>query len=366
MSRSKANWKFDVDFRMLSILLLIAAVPFLLGTWWLFSSYQEAYLDAQGASLADAAEMAFNSMNTYLSNQIIEIAGLTEVQALRDAIENKNLDLNKDLSEVHKDIVAVAQRWRNMDYKSPELRAVLENPASDFLRRYIATRSSYREIIVTDFLGRTVSATGKTSDYHHANDEWWKEAYADGQKGGIYIGDIHYHDSARTYSFDIAQPFVGPKGGVMGVIMVGIDAQEIYSLVDSLRSSFGGTAALIRADGSVISVPGFGYLDKRPFAATADILNAKTKGKRYSISQTEPRSIFGLSSRSFVAMYPHLDWILTISSPVQSVVSPLANLRRNIVLLMLAVMVGTFLVALWLSRTESRPVLEEDAHLEQL
>jgi hypothetical protein len=33
---------------------------------------------------------------------------------------------------------------------------------------------------------------------------------------------------------------------------------------------------------------------------------------------------------------------------------------------MLAVTVGTFLVALWLSRTESMPVLEEDAHLEQL
>jgi hypothetical protein len=65
-------------------------------------------------------------------------------------------------------------------------------------------------------------------------------------------------------------------------------------------------------------------------------------------------------------MYPHLHWILAFSSPVESVVGPLMQLRRNIVILMLAVVLLTILVALWLSRVESKPVLEEDAHLERL
>jgi hypothetical protein len=366
MNPKESKWKFIVDFRMLSILLLIAVVPFLLGTWWLFSGYQETYLDAQGSSLAEAADMAFNYLNNYLGNQIIDVAGLTEVPVLREMIEKKNLDLNKDLNEVHKEIVTFAQRWRDLDYKSPELKAILDNPASEFLRRYTTIRVPYREIIVTDFLGRTIAATGKTSDFHHANDEWWKAAYADGHRGAIYIGDIHFHESIRSYLFDIAQPFVDPKGGVLGVIMVGIDAQEIYSLVESLRSSFDGTAALIRADGSVISAAGYGNQDKRPFAAVNEILNGLEKGKRYVISQSEPRTIIGLNPRSFVGMYPHLNWILTISSPVRSVVSPLSNLRLNVVILLLVVTVGTFLVALWLSRAESRPVLEEDAHFEKL
>jgi hypothetical protein len=366
MKLNKANWRFILDFRMLSILLLIAVVPFLMGTWWLINGYQVSYLETQGASLAEEAEVAFNYLNNYLGNQIIEIAGLTEVPILRQAIEKNNLDLNKNLKEVHKEIVAIANRWRGLDYKSPELRAVLDNPASDFLRRYTAVRSSYREIIVTDFLGRTIAATGKTSDFHHANDEWWKEAYSDGQKGAIYIGDIHYHDSAKTYAFDVAQPFVDPKGGVMGVIMVGIDSQDIHSLIGSLRSGFGGTAALIRADGSVISAPSYSFLDKRPFPGTPEIIDARDKGKRYIITQTEPRTIFGLNSRSFLDMYPHLNWILAVSGPVESVVGPLMQLRRNIVILMLAVVLLTILVALWLSRVESKPVLEEDAHLERL
>ena len=77
MKLNRANQKFTLDFRMLSILLLIAVVPFLLGTWWLINGYQVSYLETQGASLAEEAEVAFNYLNNYLGNQIIEIAGLT-------------------------------------------------------------------------------------------------------------------------------------------------------------------------------------------------------------------------------------------------------------------------------------------------
>ena len=366
MTPEKTKWKFVLDFRMLSILLLIAVVPFLLGTWWLIRSYQGSYLETQGASLAEEAEVAFSYLNNYLGNQIIEIAGLTEVPVLRQAIEKNNLDLNKDLDTVRKEIVAIGSRWRALDYRAPELRAVLDNSASDFLRRYATARSSYREIIVTDFLGRTIAATGKTSDFHQANDDWWKEAYSDGQRGAIYISDIHYDDSVKAYCFDVAQPFVNPAGGVIGVIRVGIDAQDIHTLIGSLHSGFGGTAALIRTDGSVISAPSYSYLDKRPFPGTPEIVDARDKGRRYLITQTEPRTIFGLNSRNFLDMYPHLHWILAISSPVETVVGPLRHLQRNIVILMLALFLLTFLVALWLSRMESKPVLEEDAHLEQL
>lgn len=366
MVNTKINWKFILDFRMLSILLLIAVVPTLLGTWWLFSSYQAAFLETQGNSLADSAEMAFNYLNTYLGNQIVEVAGLTEASVLRDAIEKRNLDLDRDLTVVRKEIVATAQRWREMDYKSPEVRAVLDSPASDFLRRYIAVRSPYREIIVTDFLGRTIAATGKTSDYHYANADWWKAAYSDGKRGAIYIGDIHFHETSKSNTFDIAQPFVDPKGGVMGVIMVGIDAQEIYSLIHSIRSSYGGDALLIRGDGTIISAPGYGFKEKQRFPDAAEIIGAKEKGKRFVTTQSSPGTIYGLNPRSFSEMYSSIDWILAISMPTQAVINPLAKLRRDVVILMLLVTVGTFLVALWLSRIESKPVLEEDAHLEQL
>jgi hypothetical protein len=366
MKPAGTGWKFFLDFRMLSILLLIAVIPFLLGTWWLVNSYRGSYLESHGSSLAEEAEVAFNYVNNYLGNQIIEIAGLTEVPTLREAIEKNNLELKTGANEIQRKTSAVESRWRNMDYKSAELRAVLDNPASDFLRRYTTVHPSYREIIVTDLMARTVAATGKTSDFQHIRDTWWKDAYSDGHRGAVYVGDVHFHESANVYSFDIAQPFVDPKGGVMGVIMVGIDAQEIHALVGSFRTSFGGAAALVRADGSIISAPGYGFLDKRPFSGISDIINARLRGKSFVITETKPRTIFGVNSRSFVEIYPHLKWILAVSSPVETVVGPLTHLLRNIVMLMLSVILVTFLVALWLSRMETRPILQEDAHLERI
>jgi len=366
MNRSNAGWKYSIDFRMLSILLLIAVVPILLGTCWFITSYEQTYLEAQGKSLAEAAEMGSTYLNTYLGNRIIEIAGLTEVPVLREIIEKGNQDLQKDLKQVRQGIISTEARWGGLDYSAPELRAVLDNPASDFLQRYAAIRTSYREIIVTDFLGRTVAATGKTSNYHHANDVWWKEAYADGQKGAVYIGTVHYHESAKIYSFDIAQPFVDPNGGVIGIMMVGIDAQDINALLGSLRSSFDSTAALLQTDGRVISALGYGTLDKRTFPDADAIIDAQQKGKRYIIGQSEPRNIYGLASRNFLDTYPHLKWVLTISNPVQTVISPLSSLWRNVLGLVLAVVVINFLITLWLSRGESKPIIEEDAHLEKL
>jgi hypothetical protein len=364
MNPVKTNWKFIVDFRLLSILLLITIVPFLLGTLWLISSYRDSYLKSQGRSLADEAEVSFNYLNNYLENQIINIAGLTEIPILREAIEKSNLDLKTNAGETVKKTNAIQRRWQTMDYRSPELRAVLDNPASDFLRRYMAMNSSYREIIVTDLMARTVATTGKTSEYQHIKDPWWKEAYSDGHRGGVFVGDVHYHTSANTYCFDLAQPFIDPKGGVMGVIMVGIDAQEIHTLIGSLRMGFGGTAALIRTDGSIISAPDHDFLDKRPFPGLADLKIAGDKG--YTISRTKPHIIYGVSSQKFVDTYPHLTWILAVSSPVETLVGPLTNLLWHIVTLILIIMLLTVLAVLWLSFAKSRPILEEDAHFERI
>jgi hypothetical protein len=97
-----------------------------------------------------------------------------------------------------------------------------------------------------------------------------------------------------------------------------------------------------------------------------DILKAREKGKRFVITQTKPATLMGLNLQSFMETYPHLNWMLVISSPAAKVTESLTNLLRNLVLLMLAVVLMTFLIALWLSHTESRPILEEDGHFEKL
>jgi hypothetical protein len=129
MRPARTDLKFLFDFRMLSVLLVIASIPFLLGVGWLVNRYRESYLEAQGSSLAEDAEMAFNYLDGCLGNQIIKIAGLTEVPTLREAIEKSSLGLKTNTNETQKKTAAIESRWRSLGYKSAELRAVLRNPA---------------------------------------------------------------------------------------------------------------------------------------------------------------------------------------------------------------------------------------------
>ena len=73
-----------------------------------------------------------------------------------------------------------------------------------------------------------------------------------------------------------------------------------------------------------------------------------------------------LSERSLQELYPHLNWIMTLSAPVQEIQAPLVELRRHLVVLVLVIVLLTVAAALLLSRVESAPVVPEDPHLERL
>ncbi|MBN2337845.1 MAG: cache domain-containing protein [Acidobacteria bacterium] len=366
MRPTMTDWKFNLDFRMLSILLLIAIIAFLLGTWWLVSGYRTSSIEAHGRRLAEEADVAFEYLENFLGNQIVEIAAVTETPVLRSAVEQSNRQLQSDVNGAIRRTSAVEARWKDLDYQSPELQAVLDNPAADFLRRYMKVRTAYREIIVTDLAGRTVAATGKTTTYGQSGDPWWKGAYADGQKGGVYIGDMHFDESAGVWCLDIAEPFTDSKGGVSGVIKVVLAADEIHSIVASVQAGFGGAAALLRLDGSVIASPGHSFDDRRPYPDMADIAKAREFGQRFVVTREKPRSVIGMNARSFMELSPNLRWVLAISSPVEAVVAPLTRLLRNVVILMLAIVLLAVLVTLVMSRSETRKVLPEDPHFENL
>lgn len=366
MTESNGNSKGRFDFRTFSILIMVAMVPMLIVTWYLFGNYEEAYLEMVGTNLSDTSETAFSLINSNLQNQIIAVAGLAESPVLRGVIAERNLDLKRNLEEVRKEIPRMADAWPTLGRESPQVKSIVDNPASKFLRRYAAINQPYRDIMVTDFLGRLVAATGKSTAYYYAHDEWWKEAYGDGQRGSVYIGDARFDPAAKSYLLDLAQPFVEPDLGVVGVIKIVLDLQGIHSLVGSMQAGTGRSVGLIHARGDVISAPGYSSLQQITYPATLDILNAREKARRYFLTSTAPESMYGLARRDFTQLYPHLNWIVFTTGKVADLKGPLPQLRKYF----MAIVVGTFLLVLiatvMLSMVESKPVLEEDPHLERL
>ncbi len=366
MSQATTRPRIHIDFRTFFLLMLVAVIPLLVGTWWLFRSFEDAYLERMGADMSGIADTAFAAVNSYLQNQIMETAALTEVPVLRETVNRANQDLGRDLNEVRRAIPKTETAWASMGVQAPVVKEVLGNNAAGFLRRYIAVNKSYRQVIVTDFLGRVVAATEKPSRYYHALDEWWREAYGDGSRGAVFIGNVRYDGSSRSYIMDLAQPIISADGGVEGMIRVVLDTQPIHALIGSIQSYPGMSVALIHARGDIISAPGYSSLEFRTYPATLDILNARDREKRSFISSEEPRSVYGLSQRSFAEIFPHLNWIVVASSGVKGLLGPLAQLRNYFIALLLGVFLAAFIVTLMLSRVESKPIIEEDPHLERL
>ncbi|HYK89098.1 MAG TPA: cache domain-containing protein [Acidobacteriota bacterium] len=358
--------KLRIDFRTFFILMLVGAIPMVVGTWWLFNSYQDAYQELAGLHLSDTAETAFSMVSSYLQDQIIAVAGLTEIPSLRDQVTIGNQDLKRNLDEVRKSIPRIGAAWPKLDRESPEVKAILENAGSKFLRRYTQVNKSYREIVVTDFLGRLVATSSRSVPYYRAQDEWWKETYGDGQRGSVYIGDVHYDAGAHSYLMDLAQPFVETDGGVIGVIKVVLDTQDINSLLGSIQGGSDTSISLIHAKGDVISAPGYSVLQQTTYPATLEILNSREKNRRFFISTALPGSIVGLTQRSFPQMYPHLNWIVFSTAKTKDLLGPLPELRMYLLALLLSVFLLVLIATIMLSRVESKPVIEEDPHLERL
>ena len=366
MSNETTKPKVHIDFRTFFILILVAVIPMLVGTWWLFRSFEDAYLERTGADLSGIADTAFVAVNNYLQNQIMETAALTEVPVLREVVSRSNQDLGRDLNEVRKAIPRTETAWASMGLQSPKAREILENSAADFLRRYIAVNKSYRQVIITDFLGRLVAATEKPSRYYWALDEWWREAYGDGSRGAVFIGNVRYDGNSSSYIMDMAQPIISADGSITGMIRVILDTQPIHALIGSIQSDPGMSVALIHARGDIISAPGYSSLEFRTYPATLDILNARDRERRSFISTGEPRSVYGLSQRGFTEIFPHLNWIVVASTSVKGLLEPLTQLRNYFIALLLGILLATFVATLMLSRVESKPIIEEDPHLERL
>ncbi len=366
MSASNNSSKAGFDFRTFSILMLLSVAPLIVGIWLLFGSYQESYLEVMGATFSDMAETAFSMVNDYLQNQIITVAGLTESTALRAVVSEGNQDLKKNLDDIRRAIPKMDAAWPGLGREMPQVKAIMDNPASQFLRRYIAVNKTYREILITDFFGRVVAGTSKPPKYYYAQTDWWKETYADGRRGSVFIGDVYYDNAARTYYMDIAQPIVDGDSGVVGAIKVVLDVQGIHSLLGSVQAGPGRNVILIHAKGDVISAPGYSSLQQANYPATLDILTARERQKRFVLSSASPQSIYGLTLRSFTDLYPHLNWIVATTASVDDITGPLRQLRKYFIVLLLSVFLAVLVVTLLLSRVETRPVLEEDPHLEQL
>ncbi len=108
---------------------------------------------------------------------------------------------------------------------------------------------------MTDAKGAVVAASHKTLDYYQADEDYWKNIYAQG-RGAISLTDMLYDEATKANYIGVGVPLVEPASNLfIGTVDALVDVT--HHVPDCHRAALGSTGRtmLVKDDGTVIIAP---------------------------------------------------------------------------------------------------------------
>jgi methyl-accepting chemotaxis protein len=132
---------------------------------------------------------------------------------------------------------------------------ISNNDLSNYLIDFIQNNSAEVEVFVTDQKGLNIAMTGRTSDFLQSDEGWWKAAFAGGN-GAVYIGEVEYDESSKTYAMNLGVPVRDPQTQkVIGVLRGTLDISVLLQTLAGQKDNSIKSMALIDRNGVVLYSP---------------------------------------------------------------------------------------------------------------
>jgi len=115
-------------------------------------------------------------------------------------------------------------QWRQTQgVEDPLIQKYLKNPCADLLRQAQRSNPKYMELFVMDDKGCIVAESDKTSDFWQGDEEKWTECF-NGGNGRIFVGDVQYDRSTRSYVVQISLPIYNEQHATIGAMTVSVSS----------------------------------------------------------------------------------------------------------------------------------------------
>jgi len=108
--------------------------------------------------------------------------------------------------------------------------------SSQYLLRQIADRPYFAEVFFTDSNGFNVATTNPTSDFVQRDEDWWQTAWDQ----GAFLGEVEFDESAEVVSFEVALRIDNTLGNPVGVIKSVVNVTALQQFADDFASSSAG------------------------------------------------------------------------------------------------------------------------------
>ncbi len=316
--------------------------------------------------LGGTAQDTARHLDTYLLNSFSTVSIVATSPSLRDAVRQSNRAYGEDSGANQRRLETIDKEWSRVRGAVPLAIDVVRGATSEYLRKVTALHPSYREMLLTDRFGALVAATNITSDYYQADEEWWRRAYAEGDRGSLYIGGVAFDASAGAYTIEVAVPLLEGAGDetteVAGVLKALIGAEELFSVIGSVKRGDSGHALLVSSeDGTIIAGRDAGEVMKRTYPALARLQENLALGRRSFVSSQDGELWLSAYSRlPQPAPAPFGDWVVVVQQRHDEIHAATGRATRYLVAFFVGVVLLVLLFSLYLHYRLVKPIREID------
>ena len=319
--------------------------------------------DFLGGAAADTARY----LDTYLLNDLTNVSVIASVPTLRGAVETSNRQYPSDAERIRERLLQWDEEWVEHRGAVPLALDIVGRDTSEFLREVATFNSSYKEILVTDRQGALVAATNITSDYYQADEDWWQQAFGDGEMGALYSSGLVFDGSAGGYALEMAATVRDSADSeaavVIGVLKVLLEAKELFRVVSAVSLGNTGHALLLNIDdGKVIAGRTSEDVMQRQYEGIASLRDALAESRKSFLSRDQDGNVWVASFARMPEPTPvsYRNWVVLVQQEAREAQAPMTMATVYLIAFFIGIGLLVVLASLYLHWKLVRPIREID------
>jgi methyl-accepting chemotaxis protein len=264
--------------KIVSLTLSVGILSILIAMAFVYLIGNRAIEKIIGANFKELAFETSERADSYIEHHLEESRFLAMGSEILSILrEREKLYSKKYPLEVQQEIDKIDKSWENIQLSEPVLTNILNNKASDFLRKFnvedLEEEPIHYRLLITDSKGVVVASINKPDKYLYSKEDGWKKTYNnDGRK---YIPDLTFNKSINGFSFDIITP-IQDNGITIGIILMSHEVERFFKTVTSVKVGETDHTMLVSSDGIVQFCP---ILPVKSHSLTEELIKIILKDK---------------------------------------------------------------------------------------
>lgn len=331
-------WK-SLSLKLISAFLLVAVIAVVAVSLIQSRQIEQSLISDSGHLLHTRAESEARLISTVLDAQIAHLRDIGVDDRMVDSEAEQEAAYPADPAAANRQIAAADAVWSTASPNHPLVVKVLNSVLAANLRAHARIDPNIAELMLTDRRGGLIAASGRTSDYNQADEEWWQRAVAD----GLFVGSPDYDNSSGSFSIIIAISLYDIRQGTfIGVLRSTYRTDAITLQMAETRFSHDVQVALLVGDRILKS--GATQL-VMPEAADLTVIN-QTRSTSYVLTSFEgqPRLIALAPVLDMRGVKP-LSWSVLLYQDRSDVLKPVWAAQKATLIAALIVLAVAALVA---------------------